>query len=217
VEWHQLRLWQHRAVSWTALLPLAALASAKSRLRAASPDEAAHRRLVTAIRDDTAAALRASRAVAHVVAVSPDPDCLGWAIRHGFVALAEAEPGLNAALELAAGYAARTWPGTGLVALVGDLPGATGPALDAVLAGVRPGQRGFVADHDALGTTLLAAAAGMPLRPRFGVDSARRHRASGAVPLEADAALRWDIDTPADLAAVVASVAVGEHTRGLLG
>jgi 2-phospho-L-lactate/phosphoenolpyruvate guanylyltransferase len=204
-------------VSWTALLPLAALASAKSRLRGASPDEAAHRRLVTAIRDDTAAALQASRAVTDVVAVSPDPDCLEWATRHGFVALAEADPGLNAALELAAAYAARTRPGAGMVALVGDLPGATGPALDAVLAGVGPGQRGFVADHDGSGTTLLAAAAGVPLEPWFGVDSARRHRDSGAVPLEADPALRWDIDTPADLAAALHTVPVGEHLRGLLG
>jgi 2-phospho-L-lactate guanylyltransferase len=208
-------LWQHRPVPWTALLPLADLASAKSRLRAASPDEAAHRRLVTAIRDDTAAALRASRAVAQVVAVSPDPDCLEWAARHGFVALAEAEPGLNAALELAAVDAARRWPGDGLVALVGDLPAATGAALDDVLARVRPGQRSFVADYGGVGTTLLAALAGESLKPRFGLDSARRHRESGAVPLEADPGLRWDIDTPADLAAALATVAVGEHTRGL--
>ena len=209
-------LWQHRAVSWTALLPLAGLASAKSRLRAASPDEAAHRRLVTAIRDDTAAALRASRAVARVVAVSPDPDCLEWAAQHGFVALAEAEPGLNAALDLAATYAAGSWPNDGLVALVGDLPAATGTALDAMLAQLGPGQRGFVADHHGVGTTLLAAATGVPLEPRFGVDSAQRHRATGAVPLEADPGLRWDIDTPADLAAALAAIPVGDYTRGVL-
>jgi 2-phospho-L-lactate guanylyltransferase len=204
-------------VLWTALLPLAALASAKSRLRAASPDEAAHRRLVTAIRDDTAAALRTSRAVAHVVAVSPDPDCLDWAARHGFVALAEVESGLNAALELAAADATRRWPGDGLVAVVGDLPAANGPALDDVLARVGPAQRGFVADHNRVGTTLLAAGACVPLEPRFGVDSARRHRESGAAPLEADAGLRWDVDTPEDLAAALATVKVGEHTRGVLG
>lgn len=203
-------------MSWTALLPLAGLASAKSRLRAASPDDAAHRRLVTAIRDDTAAALRASRAVARVVAISPDPDCLEWAAQHGFVALAEAEPGLNAALDLAAAYAADNWPDDGLVALVGDLPAATGPALDALLARLGPGQRGFVADHHGVGTTLLAAATRVPLEPRFGVDSARWHRATGAVPLEADLGLRWDIDTPADLVAALAAVPVGDFTRGAL-
>jgi 2-phospho-L-lactate guanylyltransferase len=203
-------------VSWTALLPLAGLASAKSRLRAASPDEAAHRRLVTAIRDDTAEALGASRAVARVVAVSPDPECLEWAAQLGFIALAEGEPGLNAALDLAAAYAARSWPGDGLVAVVGDLPAATGPALDALLAWLGPGQRGFVADHDGVGTTLLAAAASVPLQPRFGPDSAQRHRETGAVSLEADPGLRWDVDTPADLAAVLTAVPIGKHTRGVL-
>jgi len=204
-------------VFWTALLPLAALASAKSRLRDASPDEASHRRLVTAIRDDTAAALRASRVISRVVAVSPDPDCLEWAARHGFWALAEVEPGLNRALDLAAGYATRTWHADGLVALVGDLPAATGPALDMLLARVDGGERAFVADHHGTGTTLLAAGAGAALNPRFGHDSARRHLESGAVPLEADPGLRWDIDTPADLAAVLAAVPVGEHTRAALG
>jgi 2-phospho-L-lactate/phosphoenolpyruvate guanylyltransferase len=216
VESHSRRCGSIGPMCWTALLPLAALASAKSRLRAASPDEVAHRRLVTAIRDDTAEALRASHAVARVVAVSPDPDCLEWAARHGFVALAEAEPGLNAALDLAAAYAARAWPNDGLVALVGDLPAATGPALDALLARLGPGQRGFVADHEGVGTTLLAAAAGVPLQPGFGVDSAQRHREAGAVPLKADPGLRWDVDTPADLAAALATVPVGEHTRGVL-
>ena len=202
-------------MSWTALLPLAALASAKSRLRVASPDEASHRRLVTAIRDDTAAALLASRAVSRVVAVSPDPDCRDWAARHGFIVLAEAEPGLNPALELAAEYATGTWPDDGVVALVGDLPAATGPALDALLSRVGPGQRAFVADHDGTGTTLLAAGVGAALKAAFGGDSAVRHLDSGAMELEADAGLRWDIDTPADLAAALATVKVGAYTRAV--
>ena len=56
----------------------------------------------------------------------------------------------------------------------------------------------------------------VPLEPRFGVDSARWHRATGAVPLEADLGLRWDIDTPADLVAALAAVPVGDFTRGAL-
>jgi 2-phospho-L-lactate guanylyltransferase len=59
-----------------------------------------------------------------------------------------------------------------LVALVGDLPAATGAALDDVLARVRPGQRSFVADYDGVGTTLLAALAGESLKP--GSASTRR-------------------------------------------
>ena len=69
---------------------------------------------------------------------------------------------------------------------------------------------------DGVGTTLLAAASNVPLEPRFGVDSAQWHRATGAVPLEADLGLRWDIDTPADLVAALAAVPVGDFTRGAL-
>ena len=49
---------------------------------------------------------------------------------------------------------------------------------------------------------MLAAAAGVPLDPRFGVGSALAHQASGAVPIEfVDIeSLRRDVDTAADLA-----------------
>ena len=59
----------------------------------------------------------------------------------------------------------------------------------------------FVADRHGSGTAALFAF-GSPLDPRFGADSAHRHRDSGAVELTGPwPGLRCDIDTPEDLAA----------------
>ena len=61
-------------VRWTVVIPAKALPAAKSRLMTASADETAHRRLVEAIRADTAAAARAADGVARVLVVSDRPD-----------------------------------------------------------------------------------------------------------------------------------------------
>ncbi|HTZ42564.1 MAG TPA: 2-phospho-L-lactate guanylyltransferase, partial [Jatrophihabitans sp.] len=90
-------------------------------------------------------------------------------------------------------------PGAGVVALVGDLPALrAADLLDALHAAERH-PRSFVRDLAGTGTTLLAAAAGVPLDPRFGPDSARRHAESGAVELEAGTSLRADVDSASDL------------------
>jgi 2-phospho-L-lactate guanylyltransferase len=87
-------------------------------------------------------------------------------------------------------------------------------------AGRRPGRsriapRCFVADAAGTGTTLLTAA-GVPLDPRFGRDSAAAHAGAGAVPLDGGwPGLRRDVDTPADLAAAV-RLGVGTATAALL-
>jgi 2-phospho-L-lactate guanylyltransferase len=57
-------------VQWTVIIPVKALPNAKSRLTAASPDDAAHARLVTAMRRDTAHAARNAATVARVLIVA---------------------------------------------------------------------------------------------------------------------------------------------------
>ena len=59
----------------------------------------------------------------------------------------------------------------------------------------------FVADTEGTGTTLLTAADGSRLDPRFGHRSRARHAASGAVELVTGplASLRRDVDTEVDL------------------
>ena len=88
-------------------------------------------------------------------------------------------------------------------------------ADDAVNGWALAAGRGFVADAEGVGTTLLAAAPGTPLQPRFGADSARAHRDSGAVALPAPAALRRDVDTPADLREAL-RLGVGPRTRDVV-
>jgi 2-phospho-L-lactate guanylyltransferase len=76
--------------------------------------------------------------------------------------------------------------------------------------------RSFVPDADGTGTVLLAAAAGIPLDPRFGAGSAAAHAGSGATELTGDwPGLRQDVDTAADLRAVLA-LGAGAHTYALL-
>ena len=126
--------------------------------------------------------------------------------------------GLNAALAEAAAAASRNWPADGVVALVGDLPALRPDELAAALAAAAKQPRSFVADHTGAGTTLLAAAPGTALEPRFGAGSARRHRAI-ATPLPAGAGLRHDVDTAADLAAAAAvglGPATARHTADAL-
>ncbi|MEV7226533.1 NTP transferase domain-containing protein [Polymorphospora sp. NPDC051019] len=121
-------------------------------------------------------------------------------------------------------------PGEGTVAVRGAGEGgaAMGGAVDLGGAGWgsapptarrpapgRPGRR-FLADAPGTGTVLLTAPPGVPLDPRFGVDSAARHAASGALPLTGGwPTLRRDVDTPADLAAA-AGLGLGRHSAALV-
>ncbi len=188
---------------WTALLPLAPIRSAKSRLRPASTTAAEHAALVIALRTDTARALQASRSIERVLVVSPDRGSLDWAARFAFETVLEAQPGLNAALRQAAEHAVQKWPADGVLAVVGDLPAATGPAFDAALDGLGGAARGVVVDHTGTGTTMLVARDGQTLDPQFGAGSAQRHLVSGAIALPADEGLQWDVDTADDLAQVL--------------
>jgi 2-phospho-L-lactate guanylyltransferase len=129
-------------------------------------------------------------------------------------ALVQTRPGLNAALTEAAAHATRCWPEDGVAALVGDLPALRPDALSAALRDAAGHARAFVPDATGTGTTLLAARPGTPLDPAFGAESATRH-ARGAVSLAAEAGLRQDVDTAADLRAA-ARLGVGPATAAVL-
>src|SRR5690349_16450440 len=93
--------------------------------------------------------------------------------------------------------------------------------LDTVAAATRaPGVSRVLAvcaDRAGTGTTLLLAAPGEPLDPRFGRGSAAAHAATGAVRVGAALrSLRCDVDTPHDLA-VAAELGLGTFTERRTG
>jgi 2-phospho-L-lactate guanylyltransferase len=188
------------AEDWTAVIPVKPLDGAKSRLRGAVPDRW-HADLALALVRDTIAAVLACPAVRDVLVVTDDPTAARAAAGLGARVVPDRPgAGLNAAVRFGAdGVAGLTRP---RVVMAADLPALRPDELTAALALAR--RRSFVADADGSGTVLLAAPPGVPLDPRFGAGSAAAHAASGAEELAGDwPGLRRDVDTPADLRAVM--------------
>ncbi|HEY5151158.1 MAG TPA: 2-phospho-L-lactate guanylyltransferase [Mycobacterium sp.] len=182
------------------------LAAAKSRL-APMFSAGTREQVVLAMLVDTVTAARAVDSVRSITVVTPDETAASAVRELGAVVVPDdtapdhPDP-LNAALLTAWTAVARRTPNT--VVLQGDLPALQTGELSAALSQARLHRRSFVADHHASGTSALFAF-GVPLDPRFGADSAHRHRESGAVELiGAWPGLRCDIDTPDDLLAATA-------------
>ncbi|RZU49817.1 2-phospho-L-lactate guanylyltransferase [Krasilnikovia cinnamomea] len=205
-----------------AVIPVKRLGTAKSRLRGAVAP-ARHAELALAMLRDTVAAVLDTAAVAELLVVTDDPDAAGAVAELGARPVPDhPAAGLNAALR----HGADTVAGLShpRVVLAGDLPALRPEELAAALSAAttappppaRADGRAFVADAAGTGTVLLAAPVGVPLGPRFGPGSAGEHAASGARPLAGEwPGLRQDVDTPADLRAVLA-LGAGAFTCGLL-
>lgn len=208
------------------IVPVKRLDSAKSRLRGAADrgvgDDAAHVRLALALAHDTVAAVRASRQVRRLLVVSSDPVVAAEFAAVGVEVASDGSlPGLNAAYSRGAALLREQDPHAPVAALQADLPALRPTELDAALtqasvvfaAGSR---RAFCTDAEGTGTTLLLAAGGAPLDPRFGIDSALHHARSGAVALSGVwPGLQRDVDTSEDLR-VAADLGLGPHTRAVI-
>lgn len=175
---------------WTVIIPVKPAAIGKSRL-GLGPEVA------RAIALDTVAAAVACQAVERVIVVTADP---AFHPAGAEVLLESAPSGIDAAVaagaELAGIASARA-------ALLGDLPSLVPSELAAALALAADHPRAFVSDHERTGTTLVTAAPGIELQTAFGAVSAGRHRALGMLELDlpADSTVRFDVDTPVQLAA----------------
>ncbi|HTY29041.1 MAG TPA: 2-phospho-L-lactate guanylyltransferase, partial [Mycobacterium sp.] len=163
---------------------------------------------------DTVTAARAVPDVQSITVVTPDETAASAVRELGAVVVPDGTPPghpdpLNTALLTA--WTAVTLHTSNTLVLQGDLPALQTSELSEALAQARAHRRSFVADHHASGTAALFAF-GVPLDPRFGADSAQRHRESGAVELTGVwPGLRCDIDTPEDLRAATA-LGVGNAT-----
>ncbi|SDJ28072.1 2-phospho-L-lactate guanylyltransferase [Frankineae bacterium MT45] len=193
-------------MNWTVVVALRSVRSAKSRLRPASTSAQAHQDLVSAIRGDTLQAIAGAGLVARIFVVSDEPG-------HG-VDLVQSEPGLNAAFAEAVATVREQSHRAPVAVLVADLAALRASDLDEALRLAAATPRGFVADRDGSGTTMLTVLAGEPFRPSFGPGSALRH-AESMTALPVDVRLRCDVDTPDDLG-VAAELGLGERTRAIL-
>ncbi|MEV6018682.1 MULTISPECIES: 2-phospho-L-lactate guanylyltransferase [unclassified Streptomyces] len=198
---------------WTLVVPLKALARAKSRL-ADTASDVVRPGLALAFAQDTVAAALACAAVRDVVVVTGDA-LAGRELAALGARIVADEPGggLNAALAHGAGTVRALDPESAVAALNADLPALRPSELARVLAAAGEFPRAFLADAAGIGTTLLAASTGRELLPAFGGDSRARHRASGAAELRLDAvdSVRRDVDTREDLRAAL-TLGVGPRT-----
>ncbi|HEV7657763.1 MAG TPA: 2-phospho-L-lactate guanylyltransferase [Mycobacteriales bacterium] len=198
---------------WSVVVPVKRLGVAKSRLYAVGRPRPEHEELALSLALDTVAAARRAAEVARVVVVTDDPAAAAAMTAAGALVVPdEPDAGLNPALAHGAAAAARLAPADGVALLSADLPALRPAELGAALRSAAGAQRAFVPDADGTGTTLLATAPGVPVRPRYGAGSAAAHRATGAVELAGDwPSLRHDVDTAADLRAA-AGLGLGPAT-----
>lgn len=193
------------------------LGVAKTRLAPAFPAPL-RESVVLAMLVDTITAAAAARGLEHITVVTPDEAAAAAAAELGAEVLEDPTPDghgdpLNNALAAAEASVAESVPN--IVVLQGDLPALQTYELDEAIAAARTHQRSFVADRHGMGTAALFAF-GTALDPRFGRDSSKRHRQSGALELTgAWPGLRCDIDTPEDLA-VARRLGVGPATARAL-
>lgn len=189
----------HEPIPVTAIVPLKALDRAKGRL-AGDLDGPSRQRLSQWMFGRVARALHAARTVTGVLVVVGDADGAALATAHGFAALREPRPGLQAALG-AADAATAGAPATLVVAA--DLPLARGGDLDAVCAAGDAHQVVVAPTRDG-GTGALYRRPAAVIRTAYGPGSARAHldaaAAGGVRALRLEVAgLALDVDTAAAL------------------
>ena len=194
---------------WRVVVPVKRLDVAKSRL--APLGDTARRALALAFAEDVVAAAVACAVVERVMVVTDDPDAADVVRRLGAAVVGdEPDRGIDAALSH--GAALLGDPAAAVAAVSADLPALRADDLAAVLRSTHGAS--VVADVAGTGTTLLAAPAGVRLRPRYGPRSLQRHVADGARVLPAADGVRRDVDTMSDLRDALA-LGVGPRTAAV--
>ena len=191
------------AAAWCAVVPQKALATAKGRLEL---DPRGRRALAESMLHDTVAAVTATASVHHLLILLDEPGDLGT--RPPGQVVAAAGLGLNGSIARGAGEARRRFPGHDVVVVPADLPALDPRELETCLERAAGHPRGYLPDLDGSGTTILTATGGAPMRPAYGVGSARLHADGGARMIDPSGvvSLRTDVD---DLSSLAAALALG--------
>lgn len=189
-----------------ALLPINALAVAKSRLTGAL-DAEERRALVLWMAERALSAIRESGAATRIAVVSPDPVALAWARAEGVAGVYQLDGDLNAGLELGRAWA-REDGADALLTLFGDLPLLRAEEVAALVAPVTESPAASVValapDRARRGTNGLVMRPVDALPFLFGDESLARYtRAARANGVEAHIVTRpgtsFDVDTPEHL------------------
>ncbi|HEX6144103.1 MAG TPA: 2-phospho-L-lactate guanylyltransferase [Geminicoccaceae bacterium] len=195
-----------------AVVPVKDLADAKQRLAGLlAPGE--RQALFRAMLEDVLSALALSRGLAGILVVTRDTEAKRLARRYDARVLVErANRGHTAASSLGAHTLTREGA-AGMVQLPADIPLVTPEDIDALLAAHREAPAVTIApSHDDRGSNAVACSPPDALPLRFGDDSffphVERARALGIEPrIVRRPGLALDVDTPADLAALLAAPA----------
>jgi 2-phospho-L-lactate/phosphoenolpyruvate guanylyltransferase len=187
-------------MAWSIVVPVKRPELAKTRLA----DTAGTRRpdLARAFAADTVAAALACAGVSRVIVVTDDEEAATELRGLGADIVADApDSGLNAALRHGAETARDDDTNVPVAALSADLPALRPDELGRALHAAEEHDVSFVADAAGIGTTVYAAAPGVPFLPRFGGRSRAAHRADGAAELDLSGipSVRRDVDTGVDL------------------
>ena len=195
-----------------AVVPLKDLPQAKQRLASAlSQDE--RRGLFAAMAEDVLAALAASPGLAGILAVTRDEACARLAERYGARLCREPENRGHTAAVRAAATMLVAEGAEGLLQVPGDVPLLTPSEIALVLTAHRPAPAfTIVPSRDRLGSNCVVCSPPEAVPLRFGDDSFFPHlaaaRAAGIEPTVLPLpGLGLDIDTPEDLAALLAAPA----------
>lgn len=195
-----------------AIVPVKALAEAKSRL-APVLSASARRRLVLEMLADVLAALAATSAIARVLVVTPDAEVAAFARTRGAGIIHESAPtSLNSALRTAL-HESGCRPDSPCLILPADVPLVTPAEIAGLLADVpldgappaEPTHRVTIApSHDGQGTNALVLTDHDIMGPSFGPESFQRHLdMATALHLHPRVVrlpgLGFDVDTPGDL------------------
>jgi 2-phospho-L-lactate guanylyltransferase len=193
-----------------AVLPVKDLAHAKQRL-AGVLDAAERQGLFAAMLEDVLAALAASEGLAGILVVTREPQARDLAARYGAGVLIEATSrGHTAASTLGAAALAKEGA-VGMVQVPADIPLVTAKDVDAVLhAHAQAPSVTLAPSRDRRGSNAVACSPPDLLPLRFGDDSFFPHlecaRSLGVEPAIVERpGLALDVDTPADLAAFLAT------------
>ena len=192
------------------VMPVKDLANAKQRL-AGVLSAVERRALFRAMLEDVLSALAATRGLAGILLVTRDPEARALAARYGArVLLEDANRGHTAASRLGADILAREGA-RGMLQLPADLPLITAADIEALLQALGAAPAVALApSRDRRGSNAVGCSPPDLLRLRFGDDSffphLQRGRALGVEPRIIERpGLELDVDTPADLMALLAT------------